>query len=222
MALPIRGGVRPRVFPKGKDEEARQTGVFDIRTNPDREVAIMYEEYFTEEHRILRESVRKFVEKEIKPHIDRWEDEELFPAELYKRCADEGFLGLGYPEAYGGTPCDRFMSIVFTEEMIRSGSVGLVAGLGSHTIAMPPVIHLGTEEQKQRFLAPVLRGEKLFQLLHKRLEKRAASCKEGTGEVTHLSFCKLIEILLANLDGYHEEPFVQGNISRLGSIRICK
>ena len=41
----------------------------------------MYEEYFTEEHRILRESVRKFVEKEIRPHIDRWEDEELFPAE---------------------------------------------------------------------------------------------------------------------------------------------
>ena len=118
----------------------------------------MYEEYFTEEHRIFRESVRKFVEKEIKPHIDRWEDEELFPAELYKRCADEGFLGLGYPEACGGTPCDRFMSIVFTEEMIRSGSVGLVAGLGSHTIAMPPVVHLGTEEQKQRFLVPVLKG----------------------------------------------------------------
>ena len=89
-------------------------GVFDIRTNPDRKVDIMYEEYFTEEHRILRESVRKFVEKEIKPHINSWEDEELFPAELYKRCADEGFLGLGYPEAYGGTPCDRFMSIVFT------------------------------------------------------------------------------------------------------------
>jgi acyl-CoA dehydrogenase len=117
----------------------------------------MYEEYFTEEHRILRESVRKFVEKEIRPHIDRWEDEELFPAELYKRCANEGLLGLGYPEAYGGTPCDRFMSIVFTEEMIRSGSVGLVAGLGSHAIAMPPVIHLGTEEQKQQFLVPVLR-----------------------------------------------------------------
>ena len=84
----------------------------------------MYEEYFTQEHEIFRSSVRKFVEKEIKPHIDRWEDEELFPVELYKRCADEGFLGLGYPEAYGGTPCDRFMSIVFTEEMIRSGSNG--------------------------------------------------------------------------------------------------
>ncbi|MBU1745244.1 MAG: acyl-CoA dehydrogenase family protein, partial [Proteobacteria bacterium] len=124
----------------------------------------MYEEYFTEEHQIFRNSVRKFVEREIKPHIDRWEDEELFPVELYKRCAEEGFLGLGYPEAYGGTPCDRFMSIVFTEEMIRSGSVGLVAGLGSHTIGMPPVVHLGTEEQKQRFLVPVLKGEKIAAL----------------------------------------------------------
>jgi acyl-CoA dehydrogenase len=124
----------------------------------------MYEEYFTGEHQIFRASVRKFVEKEILPHIDRWEDEELFPAELYRRCAAEGFLGIGYPEAYGGTPCDRFMSIVFAEEMIRSGSVGLVAGLGSHTIAMPPVVHLGTEEQKQRFLVPVLKGEKISAL----------------------------------------------------------
>jgi acyl-CoA dehydrogenase len=124
----------------------------------------MYEDYFTEEHQIFRTSVRKFVEKEIKPHIDQWEDVELFPASVYKRCADEGFLGIGYPEAYGGTPCDRFMSIVFTEEMIRSGSVGLVAGLGSHSIAMPPVVHLGTEEQKQRYLVPVLKGEKISAL----------------------------------------------------------
>ena len=124
----------------------------------------MYEEYFTEEHQIFRASVRKFVEKEIKPHIDRWEDEELFPAELYRRCAAEGFLGIGYPEAYGGIPCDRFMSIVYTEEMIRSGSVGLVAGLGSLNIAMPPVLHLGSEEQKRRFLTPVLKGEKISAL----------------------------------------------------------
>ena len=124
----------------------------------------MYEEYFTDEHQIFRASVRKFVEKEISPHIDRWEDEELFPVDLYRRCAAEGFLGIGYPEAYGGTPCDRFMSIVFTEEMIRAGSVGLVAGLGSLNIAMPPVLHLGTEEQKRRFLVPVLKGEKISAL----------------------------------------------------------
>jgi acyl-CoA dehydrogenase len=124
----------------------------------------MYQEYFTEEHQIFRTSVRKFVEKEIKPHIDHWEDEELFPVELYKKAADAGFLGLEYPEAYGGSPCDKFMNIAYTEEMIRAGSVGLVAGLGSYSIAMPPVLSMGTEKQKQKFLVPVLKGEKISAL----------------------------------------------------------
>jgi len=124
----------------------------------------MYDEYFTEEHRIFRESVRKFVERELRPHVDRWEEEEEFPVELYRRCAEQGFLGLGYPEAYGGHACDRFMSIAFTEEMIRSGSVGLVAGLGSHSIALPPVLYIGTEEQKRRFVVPVLKGQKIAAL----------------------------------------------------------
>jgi acyl-CoA dehydrogenase len=124
----------------------------------------MYQEYFTEEHQIFRTSIRKFVEKEIKPHIDQWEDEELFPVELYKKAADAGFLGLEYPEAYGGSPCDKFMNIAYTEEMIRSGSVGLVAGLGSYSIAMPPVLSMGTEKQKQKFLVPVLKGEKISAL----------------------------------------------------------
>jgi acyl-CoA dehydrogenase len=124
----------------------------------------MYQEYFTEEHQIFRTSVRKFVEREIKPHIDHWEDEELFPVELYKKAADAGFLGLEYPEAYGGSPCDKFMNIAYTEEMIRAGSVGLVAGLGSYSIAMPPVLSMGTEKQKQKFLVPVLKGEKISAL----------------------------------------------------------
>ena len=124
----------------------------------------MYQEYFTEEHQIFRTSVRKFVEREIKPHIDQWEDEELFPVELYKKAADAGFLGLEYPEAYGGSPCDKFMNIAYTEEMIRAGSVGLVAGLGSYSIAMPPVLSMGTEKQKQKFLVPVLNGEKISAL----------------------------------------------------------
>ena len=124
----------------------------------------MYQEYFTEEHQIFRTSIRKFVEKEIKPHIDQWEYEELFPVELYKKAADAGFLGLEYPEAYGGSPCDKFMNIAYTEEMIRAGSVGLVAGLGSYSIAMPPVLSMGTEKQKQKFLVSVLKGEKISAL----------------------------------------------------------
>jgi len=125
----------------------------------------MYEEYFSEEHHIFRTSVRKFVEKEIKPHIDQWEDEELFPVELYRKVSDMGLMGLEYPEIYGGIPCDKFMHIVYTEEMIAAcGSVGLVAGLGSYAIAMPPVLNLGTEAQKQQFLVPVLKGEKIAAL----------------------------------------------------------
>jgi acyl-CoA dehydrogenase len=125
----------------------------------------VYQEYFTEDHRIFRESVRRFAEKEIKPYIEEWEERELFPIELYKKAADAGFLGLEYPEKYGGTTCDKFMIVAFIEEFVRhSGSTGLYSGLFTHTIAMPPVLNLGTEEQKQQFLVPVLRGEKVSSL----------------------------------------------------------
>lgn len=124
----------------------------------------MYQEYFGGDHNIFRDSVRRFVEKEIKPHLEEWEDEELFPLELYRKAAEAGFLGLEYPEAYGGTPCDKFMFIVYVEELTRSGSIGLACGLSTHHISMPHVLKLGTEEQKQRFLVPVLRGEKVAAL----------------------------------------------------------
>ncbi|HOI75674.1 MAG TPA: acyl-CoA dehydrogenase family protein [Syntrophales bacterium] len=125
----------------------------------------MYQEYFSEDHRIFRDSVRKFVEKEIKPHVEEWEEKEEFPLELYKKTADAGFLGLEYPEEYGGVPCDKFMVVAFIEEFIRhSGASGLYCGLYSHTIAMPPVRNLGTEEMRQQVLAPVLRGEKVASL----------------------------------------------------------
>ena len=125
----------------------------------------MYDGYFTEEHNIFRATVRKFVEKEIKPHIEHWDEEGEFPIELYKKFADQGLMGLTYPVEYGGTPCDIFMYVIYTEEMVRgTGSVGLVSGLGSNAIAMPPVLKLGTEEQKQKFLVPVLAGEKIAAL----------------------------------------------------------
>jgi acyl-CoA dehydrogenase len=124
----------------------------------------MYQEYFGEEHKILRDSVRRFVDREIKPHLEEWEDQELFPLELYKKAAEAGFLGLEYPEEYGGTPCDKFMFVVYVEELTRSGSIGLACGLSTHHISMPHVLKLGTEEQKQRFLVPVLKGEKVAAL----------------------------------------------------------
>ncbi len=120
--------------------------------------------YFDETHDAFRESARTFIAREILPGLDSWEDAELFPKELYKKAADAGFLGLGYPEEYGGVPCDVFHRIALTEEFCRPGSLGLVAGLFSLNIAVPPILALGTEEQKQRFVAPVLAGDKIAAL----------------------------------------------------------
>ncbi len=121
-------------------------------------------EYFTEEHQLLRASVRRFVEREIKPHVDRWEEEESFPRELYRKAGEAGYLGIGYPEEYGGAGADIFMGVVFTEELVRSGSLGLVASLGSHNIALPPLTRLGTDGLKRKYLPPVLSGEAIAAL----------------------------------------------------------
>jgi acyl-CoA dehydrogenase len=121
----------------------------------------MNEAYFSESHQILRDQVKKFVAVEIAPHVDQWEQEKTFPRSLYGKAGDAGFLGMGYPEAYGGTPCDIFHELVYTEEIIRCGSVGLASSLGCGFIGLPPVFALGSEEQKKRFIPPVLRGEKI-------------------------------------------------------------
>jgi acyl-CoA dehydrogenase len=124
----------------------------------------MVQQYFEESHNILRQSVRKFLEREVLPYIDEWEDKEEFPRELYAKAAEAGFLGLGCPEELGGTPADVFHGIAFAEEFLRSGSLGLTSGIGSYGIAIPPILAMGTEEQKRRFVPPVLRGEKIAAL----------------------------------------------------------
>lgn len=115
----------------------------------------------TESHQILRTQIQKFVAREITPHVDQWEQEKTFPRDLYRRAGEAGFLGMGYPEAYGGTPCDIFHEVVYAEEIIRCGSVGLASSLGCSSIGLPPVLALGSREQKERFIPPVLRGEKI-------------------------------------------------------------
>jgi len=121
----------------------------------------MYQSPFGESHAILRDSVRKFVEREIAPYVDKWEEEEFFPRELYQKAGAAGFFGIGLAEELGGTPCDIFHEVVYIEEIIRCGSVGLASSLGSCGIALPPILALGTPEQKQKFVTPVLRGEKI-------------------------------------------------------------
>jgi acyl-CoA dehydrogenase len=124
-----------------------------------------FQQYFGETHNILRQSIRTFLQREVLPFVDEWEDKKEFPRELYKKIAQAGFTGLGYPEEYGGTPAeDIFLKVVYIEEFVRCGSVGLVAGIGSHAIALPPILNMGTEEQKRRFLPPVLAGDRIAAL----------------------------------------------------------
>lgn len=120
-----------------------------------------YQGPFEESHEILRRSVRKFIEREVVPHIDDWEEQGGFPVELYARAGEAGLLGVGYPEEYGGSGGDVFHQLVVTEEIMRAGSGGLAASLGSHGIGLPPVVKFGSAELKERIIPPVLRGEKI-------------------------------------------------------------
>jgi acyl-CoA dehydrogenase len=122
------------------------------------------QEYFGKEHQLLRKAVREFVKKEITPNINDWEEEGIFPRDLYRQMADLGFLGIGYPEEIGGISGDLFLKITYTEEMMRSGSGGLVAGIGSLDIALPPLVRHGTPEQLDRFVKPILTGERIAAL----------------------------------------------------------
>jgi acyl-CoA dehydrogenase len=120
---------------------------------------------FTDEHEQLRESIRRFVKAELRPHATEWERARWFPDEVFGRFAEHGFLGLKYPEAYGGQGGDFLHEAVLAEELAWCGSGGLAAGVGAHiNIATPPVFKFGTEDQKERFLAPAIAGEKIAAL----------------------------------------------------------
>jgi acyl-CoA dehydrogenase len=121
--------------------------------------------YYTEDHEAFRTQVRRFVEKACVPNIEKWEAAGELPRELHKKAAEAGILGIGYPEDCGGLGIeDPFYGIVLTEELARAGSGGLIASLMSHGIATPPIAKAGTPEQKRRFAAPVLAGDKIAAL----------------------------------------------------------
>jgi acyl-CoA dehydrogenase len=105
---------------------------------------------FAPEHERLRHEMREFVETRLRPHADEWEEAEWFPNEAFRWVAAAGYLGMNDPVA----------AAVWVEELARCGSGGVAAGLGAHAgIALPPIKRFGTEEQKERYLVPGLRGE---------------------------------------------------------------
>ncbi len=119
---------------------------------------------FSEEHERYRDMVRRFVAKEITPHVSAWDEAEEFPRELYRKAAAAGILGVGFPEEYGGTPADYFYRIASAEEFAQAGAGGLSASLFSHTIGAPPIAAVGSPELKARVLPAILAGEKISAL----------------------------------------------------------
>lgn len=119
----------------------------------------------TEEHAALRSQIRRFAERTIAPHAAEWDEAEEFPRSLYEEAAATGLLGVSYPEEYGGAGGDLLHGIVSAESLCLYGrSIGTAAGLGSHAIALPLILKLGTEAQKQRFVPKVLRGQHIASL----------------------------------------------------------
>jgi acyl-CoA dehydrogenase len=120
---------------------------------------------FAAEHEPLRAEIRDFVATELRPHAAEWEEAEWFPDEVFHRMAERGLLGLKYPVEYGGRGGGYLEDAVLHEELGRCGSGGLAAGIGGHIgIATPPVWKFGTDDQKERFLAPAIRGERIAAL----------------------------------------------------------
>jgi alkylation response protein AidB-like acyl-CoA dehydrogenase len=118
--------------------------------------------YFKPEHDELRQSIRRFVETELAPHSEEWEEAAYFADWVFPRMGELGFLGLSFPTEYGGQGGDYFSSIVLAEEMARSRSGGVGMAVAVQTgMATPPILKFGTEEQKQRYLVPAIRGEKV-------------------------------------------------------------
>jgi acyl-CoA dehydrogenase len=134
---------------------ARDAGVDGRRSAPP----------FGPEREGLRERIRAFVAAELRPYADEWEAERWFPNEVFEKLAAQGLLGLKYPEEYGGAGGDYVDDAVLIKELSLCGSGGVAAGVGAHVnIATPPIFKFGTEEQKQRFLVPGIRGEKIAAL----------------------------------------------------------
>jgi acyl-CoA dehydrogenase len=117
------------------------------------------EPFISDEHRAFRDSVRRFVDNEIMPHVDAWEEAGEFPRELYEKAGALGYWSNGVEETYGGLgENDPFLITILAEEMARAGAGGIPAGLGSNSIAIPPIAVAGTEDLKAALLPPLLAG----------------------------------------------------------------
>ena len=121
---------------------------------------------WTEEHQSIREITAKFVDNEINPFVDQWEEDGIFPAhELFKKLGNLGMLGISKPEQYGGLGLDYSYSLVFAEEMGRVQAAGVSTGIGVQTdMATPALAKFGSEELCNEFLVPAITGDAVFSI----------------------------------------------------------
>ena len=123
------------------------------------------DQLFTPDHDLLRESVRGWVQRHVAPFVDEWESLGDFPDELFERMGEQGFLGVQYPEEYGGQGGDFAANLVVCEELSRVGAESLCMAVSVHTaMATPPILEYGTEDQRRRYLPDLLAGRKVAAL----------------------------------------------------------
>ncbi|MGA8261576.1 MAG: acyl-CoA dehydrogenase family protein [Arenicellales bacterium] len=116
--------------------------------------------YFTPEHEMLRDQLRRFIAREVIPHADAWEQEGATPRSVLRQMGELGYLGIRYPERYGGSALDTLASVVLAEELGRSGYGGFAITVLVHTdMASPHLAHAGSEAQLTRYMPGVIAGE---------------------------------------------------------------
>jgi acyl-CoA dehydrogenase len=113
---------------------------------------------YTEEHRIFRESVRKFLEREVTPYVEEWEEARIVPRNIWKKMGDQGFLCMDVPEEYGGLGADFLYSVIIGEELPRTNFAGLAAPLHSD-IVVPYITAFASEELKKKYLPGCVSGD---------------------------------------------------------------
>lgn len=122
----------------------------------------MSNRYFTEEHELFRKSFRDFLQQEVVPHIEKWEETGTIDRFIWKKFGDMGYFGLNYPEKYGGLDLDIFYTVIFLEELQKINSGGFAAAMWAHAyLAMTHVSKEGDERIKEEYLAPSIAGDKI-------------------------------------------------------------
>ncbi len=118
--------------------------------------------YFTEEHELFRKSLKDFLQKEVVPHINKWEETGTVERFIWKKMGEMGFFGINYPEEYGGLNLDLFYTVIFLEELQKINSAGFAANMWAHAyLAMTHLNKEGSHEIKEEYLTPSITGEKI-------------------------------------------------------------